>query len=174
MSDCKDKSMTWIDEILYCLSENYGKGQSEFINIFTILPYLRNPDACVLMVYCTYFRLYGKLPKAIVGHLEFDQELPFDLVWDNCPLSEVYRDNAMKLMGFTFSSLRECCTDDFTESWKNDKDALLAVHALVVNHVKFVSAFEGLTSVHNLCCKCKMLYPTCVELISSCVESQKL
>ena len=80
----------------------------------------------------------------------------------------------MKLMDFAFSSLSECCTDGFIESWKNDKDALLVFHALVVNHVKFVLAFEGLTSVHNLYCKCKMLYPTCVELISSCVESQKL
>ena len=52
----------------------------------------------------------------------------------------------MKLMEFAFSSLSECCTDDFIESWKNDKDALLVFHALVVNHVKFVSAFEILTS----------------------------
>ena len=125
------------------------------------------------MVCCTYFRVYGKLPKAIVGQLEFEQELPFDVVWDNCPLSEVYRDNAVKLMDFAFSSLSECCTDGFIESWKNDKDALLVFHALFVNHVKFVLAFEGLTSAHNLYCKCKMLYPTCVELISSCVESQK-
>ena len=80
----------------------------------------------------------------------------------------------MKLMDFAFSSLIECCTDDFIESWKNDKDSLLVVHALVVTHVKFVPAFEVLTSAHNLCCKCKMLYPTCVELISSCIESQKL
>lgn len=171
MSDCKHKAMLWIDELLYCSSENYGKGQSEFISIFTVLPYLRKLDACVLMVCCTYFRVYGKLPKAIVGRLEFEQELPFDVVWDNCPLSEVSRDNAVKLMDFAVSSLSECCTDDSIESWKNDKDALLAVHALVVNHVKFVSAFEGLTSAHNLCCKYKKLYPTCVELISSCIES---
>ena len=26
MSDCKHKAMTWIDEILYCSSKNYGKG----------------------------------------------------------------------------------------------------------------------------------------------------
>ena len=76
-------------------------------------------------------------------------------------------------MEFAFSSLSECCTDDFIESWKNDKDSLLAFHALVVNHVKFVLAFEGLSSVHDLCFKCKMLYPTYVDLISSCIESQK-
>ena len=70
MSDCKHKAMTWIDELLYCSSENYGKGQSEFSSIFTVLPYLRNTDACVLMVYCTYFRVYGKLPKAIMGQIE--------------------------------------------------------------------------------------------------------
>ena len=62
--------MTWIDELLYCSSENYGKGQSEFISIFTVLPYLRNSDNCVLMVCCTYFRVYGKIPKAIVGQLK--------------------------------------------------------------------------------------------------------
>ena len=28
MSNCKHKSMTWIDELLYYSSENYGKGQS--------------------------------------------------------------------------------------------------------------------------------------------------
>lgn len=171
MSDRKHKAMTWIDELLYCSSENYGKGQSEFISISTVLPYLRKLDACVLMVCCTYFRVYGKLPKAIVGRLEFEQELPFDVVWDNCPLSEVSKDNAVKLMDFAVSSLSECCTHDSLESWKNDKDALLAVHALVVNHVKFVSAFEGLTSAHNLCCQYRKLYPTCVELISSCIES---
>ena len=67
MLNCKHKAMTWIDELLYCSSKNYGKGQSEFISIFTVFPYLRNLDACVLMVCCTYFRVYGKLPKSIVG-----------------------------------------------------------------------------------------------------------
>ena len=28
MSDCKHKAMLWIDELLYCSSENYGKGHS--------------------------------------------------------------------------------------------------------------------------------------------------
>ena len=44
-------------------------GKSDFISISIVLPYLRKADSCVLMVYCTYFRLYGKLPKAIVGRL---------------------------------------------------------------------------------------------------------
>lgn len=173
MSVYKHKAMTWIDELLYCSSENYGKEQSEFISISTVLPYLRKKDACVLMVCCTYFRVYGKLPKAIVGRLEFEQELPFDVDWHNCQLSEVFRDNARKLMDFAVSSLSECCAHDSLESWKNDKDTLLTVHALVVNHVKFVSAFEGLTSAHNLCCHYRKLYPTCVELVlvSSCIES---
>ena len=40
MLDCKHKSMTWIDELLYCSSENYGKGNLEFISVFIVFPYL--------------------------------------------------------------------------------------------------------------------------------------
>lgn len=173
MSGNTHKAMTWIDELLYCSSENYGKGQSDFISISTVLPYLRKKDVCVLMVCCTYFRVYGKLPKAILGRLEFEQELPFDVDWQNCQLSEASRDSSMKLMDFAVSSLSECCFHDSLELWKNDKDALLAVYALVVNHIKFVSAFEGLTSARDLCCHYRKLYPTCVELVPvySCIES---
>ena len=79
--------------------------KSEFISISTILPYLRKPNACVLMVCCTYFRVYGKLPETIVGRLEFEQEFPLDVDWHNFQLLEASRDNAMKLMDFVVSSL---------------------------------------------------------------------
>ena len=47
------------------------------------------------------------------------------------------------------------------------------MHALVVNHVKFVLAFEGLKNTCNIGSKYRNLYPMCLELvpISSCIDS---
>ncbi|XP_057823872.2 uncharacterized protein LOC131036087 isoform X2 [Cryptomeria japonica] len=172
LSGYKEKAMTWIDE-LSCSTEGFNKNeQSDFSSVFTVLSCLTKKDACVLWVSCTYYRVYGELPKAILGRLEFEQNLPFDVEWQSRKISETVIACILKMMDNAVSNLNGC-HDHSSQSWKNDGNSLLPAHALVINHVKCVLAIEGLGSARKLCLQYRELYPFCIELllISSSIES---
>ncbi|KAH9302439.1 hypothetical protein KI387_014022 [Taxus chinensis] len=173
LSVYKQKAMTWIDELLSCSTDASNNGLPDFISLSTVLECLTRKDACVLWVSCTYFRVYGTLPKAILERLEFEQNLPFDVEWYSCHLSQALIDCAITSMNNAVSSLNEGHDHCASQSWHNDSNSLLPVHALAINHVKCVSAFEGLMSARKLCCHYREQYPSCIELVlvSSSIES---